>query len=245
MPSHWFGRWFGGPYLRRRRVDRLLRVHDGSAACKSRAKDFFPCRTSRVTTSSIQHHLNERSTDDSRTAEVVEFGDCRIRIVVSRLYAAIASGLAIGAIGALALAADQPWLFPSLGPTVFIQAVTPHEPGARIWNTIVGHAMGLGAGLVALFAFGAQYTPAVMSGEILSMQRAAATALAVSVTVGLQSVLNAQHPPAAATTMLVTLGGLKPNWNTVSIVTVGVLFASVVGLFVRICHPAISRKDQS
>jgi len=153
------------------------------------------------------------------------------------------SGLAIGAIGALALAAGQPWLFPSLGPTVFIQAVTPRAPGARIWNTIVGHAIGLGAGFAALFAFGAQNTPAVMSAEILSMQRVAATALAVSVTVGLQSVLNAQHPPAAATTMLVTLGGLKPNWSTVYIVTIGVLLASAFGVIVRICHPAIFRKE--
>jgi hypothetical protein len=73
------------------------------------------------------------------------------------------SGLAIGAIGALALAADQPWLFTSLGPTAFLQAVTPHEPGARIWNTIVDHAICLCAGFAALFAFGAQNTPAVIS----------------------------------------------------------------------------------
>lgn len=188
-------------------------------------------------------------TDDSRTAprhnpEVVKLRNCHIRRVVSRVYAAVMSGLAIGAIGALALAADQPWLFPSLGPTVFIQAVTPRAPGARIWNTIVGHAMGLGAGLAALFAFGAQDTPAVMSAEILSMQRVAATALAVSVTVGLQSALNAQHPPAAATTMLVTLGGLKPNLSTVSLVAIGVLLASAFGVIIRIFHPAIFRKEE-
>jgi CBS-domain-containing membrane protein len=187
------------------------------------------------------------SRNDSPTAprlnpEVVEFRNCRA--ILSRLYAAIMSGLAIGAIGALALAADQPWLFPSLGPTVFIQAVTPRAPGAKIWNTIIGHAIGLGAGFVALFAFGAQNTPAVMSAEILSMQRVAATALAVSLTVGLQSILDAQHPPAAATTMLVTLGGLKSNWSTVPIVTIGVLLAAAFGVIVRIYHPANFRKGQ-
>lgn len=193
--------------------------------------------------------MNPISTDGSRAAprlnpEVVAFRNYRVRSVVLRIYAAVVSGLAIGAIGALALAADQPWLFPSLGPTVFIQAVTPRASGARIWNTIVGHAIGLVARFVALFAFGAQYTPAVMSVEILSMQRVAATALAVSVTVGLQSVLNAQHPPAAATTMLVTLGGVKPNWSTVSIVTIGVLLAVALGVIVRICHPASFRNAQ-
>jgi len=186
------------------------------------------------------------SSDDSGTApplspEVVEFKTCRCRGLGSQLYPAMISGLVIGAIGSIAISVDEPWLFPSLGPTVFIQAVTPSASGARIWNTIVGHAIGLVAGFVALFAFAAQNTPAVMSAEILSMQRVAATALAVSVTVGLQSILNAQHPPAAATTMLVTLGGLKPNWSTVSIVTIGVLLAAAFGVIVRICHPATLR----
>lgn len=189
------------------------------------------------------------STDDSRTAprlhpEVVAFRNRLRHIFVSWLYPAIMSGFAIGTIGALAFAADEPWLFPSLGPTVFIQAVTPRAPGARIWNTIVGHTIGLCAGFVALFVFGAQNAPALMSSEILSMQRVAATALAVSLIVGLQSILNAQHPPAAATTMLVTLGGLKPNWSTVSIVTIGVLLAAAFGVIVRICHPSIFRKGQ-
>lgn len=189
------------------------------------------------------------SSDNSRTApqlnpEVVEFENGRGRVLVSRLYPAMISGLVIGSIGFFAISVDEPWLFPSLGPTVFIQAVTPSASGARIWNTIVGHAIGLVAGFVALFAFAAQNTPAVMSAEILSIHRVAATALAVSVTVGLQSVLNAQHPPAAATTMLVTLGGLKPNWSTVYIVSIGVLLAAAFGVIVRICHPAILRERQ-
>lgn len=189
------------------------------------------------------------SSNDSRTAPqlnpaVVEFKNRRGRALVSRLYPAMISGLVIGAIGSFAISVDEPWLFPSLGPTVFIQAVTPGASGARVWNTIVGHAIGLVAGFVALFAFAAQNTPAVMSSEIMSMQRVAATALAVSVTVGLQLALGAEHPPAAATTMLVTLGGLKPNWSTVSIVTIGVLLAAAFGVIVRICHPAIPRKRQ-
>lgn len=193
--------------------------------------------------------MSQISSDDSGTApplnsEVVEFKTRRCRGLGSQLYPVMISGLVIGAIGSLAISVDEPWLFPSLGPTVFIQAVTPNASGARIWNTIVGHAIRLVAGFVALFAFAAQNTPAVMSTEILSMQRVAATALAVSVTVGLQSILNAQHPPAAATTMLVTLGGLKPNWSTVSIVTIGVLLAAAFGVIVRICHPATLRRRQ-
>lgn len=136
------------------------------------------------------------SSNDSRTApklnpEVVEFKNCRGRALISRLYPTMISGLVIGAIGSFAISVDEPWLFPSLGPTVFMQAVTPSASGARVWNTIVGHAIGLVAGFIALFACAAQNTPAVMSAEILSMQRVAATALAVSVTVG-------RKPPAWA-----------------------------------------------
>ncbi len=182
------------------------------------------------------------STDGSQTPrqlslEVAEIETSPVRRALSSAYAAVISGLAIGAVGALGLAANQPWLFPSLGPTVFLQTVTPTAQSARIWNTIVGHAIGLVAGFAALFLFGAQNMPAAMSAEILSLQRMVATALAIVVTVGLQSVLNALHPPAAATTMLITLGGLKPSWNTVFIVAAGVLLASAFGVIIRLFHP--------
>ncbi len=186
--------------------------------------------------------MNPIFTDGSQTPrrlglEVVETRNSRVRRALSSAYAAVVSGLAIGVIGALGFAADQPWLFPSLGPTVFLQTVTPTAQSARIWNTIVGHAIRLVAGFAALFLFGAQNMPAAMSAEILSLQRMAATTLAVVVTVGLQSVLNALHPPAAATTMLITLGGLKPSWNTVFIVAAGVLLSSAFGVIVRLFHP--------
>jgi hypothetical protein len=140
----------------------------------------------------------------------------------SPAYAALLSTLVMGIVGALGLWAGQPWLFPSLGPTIFLGAVSPNEPGARLWNTLVGHGIGVAAGFAALFLFGAQDAPPALSAEALSAGRAAATALAVGATVALQLLANAQHPPAAATTMLITLGGLKPGWNTVFAIAVGV-----------------------
>lgn len=157
--------------------------------------------------------------------------------VVSSSYAAITSGLVMGAVGALAFFAHQPWLFPSLGPTIFLQAVTPDAPSAKVWNTIAGHAVGVCVGFAALFLFGAQTTPAAMSADAMSFARVAATALAVGATVTLQLALNAQHPPAAATTMLITLGGLGPSWNTVWAIAAGVVIVSAIGKIVRISHP--------
>jgi hypothetical protein len=161
--------------------------------------------------------------------------------LLSLAYAAIVSGLSMAAIGGLGLAAGQPWLFPSLGPTIFIQSVTPAAPAARTWNTIAGHAIGVCAGFAALFASGAQVAPAVMASGALSPARVAATAAAVAATVGLQLLLKAQHPPAAATTMLVTLGGLKPDWRTVGVIAVGVVFIALLGALVVQRHPDRAR----
>jgi hypothetical protein len=53
----------------------------------------------------------------------------------------------------------------------------------------------------------------------------------------LQLALKAQHPPAAATTMLITLDGLKPDWETVLAIVVGVLLVATLGEAARLLHP--------
>jgi len=145
-----------------------------------------------------------------------------LRRFFSWAYAPLLSGLFLGLVGAIGILARQPWLFPSLGPTIFLLAVTPEAQASRNWNIIAGHAFGVCAGFAALHLFNAQATPVVMGGGDLSWERVASTALAVAATIGLQSAANAQHPPAAATTMLITLGGLKPTWGSVFSIAVGV-----------------------
>ena len=148
---------------------------------------------------------------------------------VSLAYAVLLSALVMGIIGALGLWAGQAWLFPSLGPTIFLQAVTPQEAAARPWNTLVGHAIGVVAGFAAVFLLGAEHAPSVLSTDVLSASRVAATAFAVGATVALQLAAGAQHPPAAATTMLITLGGLKPDPHTVLVIAVGVVLVAALG----------------
>jgi hypothetical protein len=97
----------------------------------------------------------------------------------------------------------------------------------------VGHAIGLCAGLASLFLFQAQATPAVMIAQALSPERVAASALAVASTIALQTLFCAPHPPAAATTLLITLGGLPPNWRTVATVSLGVTLVALAGAAVR------------
>lgn len=166
-----------------------------------------------------------------------------LRRTLSSAYPALTSGLVIGAIGTIGLSVDQPWLFPSLGPTIFLQSITPQAPATRTWNIVVGHAIGVCAGFSALFLFGAQTVPSVIGGESLSWERVMATALAVTITIALQSAVAAQHAPAAATTMLITLGGLKPTWATGFAIAVGVLLVSALGTFVQIWRPGSRHHD--
>nr|WP_210530874.1 HPP family protein [Rubellimicrobium arenae] len=143
----------------------------------------------------------------------------------------------MGIIGLLGHWAGQAWLFPSLGPTIFLQAVTPDQPSARLWNTLAGHAIGVAAGFGALYLLHAQSDPPALSSGVLTIGRVAATALAIGATVALQLTISAQHPPAAATTLLITLGGLKPDWATVGSIIIGVALVAALGEGARQLHP--------
>lgn len=151
------------------------------------------------------------------------------------------SGLVIAGIGGLGTWAGQPWLFPSLGPTIFLQAVTPNDPSARPWNTVVGHAIGAGAGLLALFVCGADHAPLPASAGFVVGSRVAAAALAVALTVAGQLLIRAPHAPAAATTMLIALGGMQPDGRTLVALVVGVGLIAALGEITRLRHPERSR----
>jgi len=54
------------------------------------------------------------------------------------LWSATLSVLVLAAAGAVGLALKQPWLFPSLGPTLMVVAETPREPAAHPRNVPSG-----------------------------------------------------------------------------------------------------------
>lgn len=157
-------------------------------------------------------------------------------------YGALLSFAVIGLVGALGLFARQPWLFPSLGPTIFLLAASPDEPAARAWNTFVGHGVGVAAGFGALFLFGAQDAPAAIGAGGLSLARVAATAVAVGATVMVQALARAQHPPAAATTMLITLGAIPPGWEAALAIAAGVTLVAGLGFAARAIAPCREAK---
>lgn len=121
------------------------------------------------------------------------------------LYAAVLSLVVLALSGAVGIGLHLPWLFPSLGPTVMLFFESPEHPSARPANTLAGHLTGLIVGVLCLYAFGLQNSPPAPVGG-LSVPFVAAGALSVALTTLALTWLRRPHPPAGATTLIVSLG---------------------------------------
>jgi hypothetical protein len=120
----------------------------------------------------------------------------------------LGGGAALAVAGAVALGSRQPWLFPSLGPAVMLHLEKPRAPESSPRNTLVGHAVALLAGYALLAACGLTDNPPVLQ-EGVSWPRIVAAAGSLAVTAVVLLLANASHPPAGATTLIVSLGLLK------------------------------------
>ncbi len=152
-----------------------------------------------------------------------------IRALQQEIWAPITAGLLMLLVGLIGLATAQPLLFPSLGPTAFLQTEAPDQPASRFYNVTIGHAVGLISGYAAVFLFRADATPALFAAHQLVAPRVWASVLAIVLTMFGSALLKASHPPAAATTLLIALGGFRPTVHDVFTIVVGVLIVAVAG----------------
>jgi CBS-domain-containing membrane protein len=121
------------------------------------------------------------------------------------VYTFLGGLLTIALSGALAWALDEPLVFPSLGATAFLFFETPMAEVASPRNTLIGHYVGAAVATVWLFVFGLQDHPSALV-EGFTAPRAAAVALSVAFTGGILRLLRSAHPPAGATTVIVSAG---------------------------------------
>lgn len=121
------------------------------------------------------------------------------------LFNFITGCLSITVMSAIALVSHEPFIFPSLGPTAFLFFYRPMEPSASPRNTIIGHLIGVAAGWASLAVFGLLDDGVAMATGITSA-RIGAAALSLGLTNGLMVAFRAPHPPAGATTLIVSLG---------------------------------------
>jgi CBS-domain-containing membrane protein len=121
------------------------------------------------------------------------------------LFALVNGLIAIGVMALVAFATGEPFVFPSLGPTAFLLFYTPLLPAASPRNTIGGHAIGAAAGYLALVVFGLTDAPPALATSVTAA-RIGAAALSLGLTSGAMVWARVPHPPAGATTLIVSLG---------------------------------------
>ena len=148
-------------------------------------------------------------------------------------YAAVLAIVTLGITGAVGLLIKQPWLFPSLGPTVMLFFESPKQPSARPLNTIVGHVVGIAAGVTCYTVFGLSgYRSAPVGG--LTVPYVIAGAVAVGITTAVLSLLKLPHPPAGASTLIVALGILHTPVQLLSMVGAVLLITTAGWAFNRL-----------
>jgi CBS domain-containing membrane protein len=111
----------------------------------------------------------------------------------------------IGLLAGVAMLSHTPFIFPSLGPTAFLVFFTPTSPTASPRHTVYGHAIGILCGYGALWVTGLVDAPPAMVAGV-DGARVVAAALSLASTGALMILLKAAHPPAGATTLIISLG---------------------------------------
>ncbi len=133
-------------------------------------------------------------------------------------------GLLVLVPGVAAWLFGQPLIFPSLGPSAFALVLDENENWAR--RVIGGHLIGVVSGLIAYHALAHGLTLANLAPALSASgaRIAASGVVSIVLTTCLMRVTRANHAPACATTLIVSLG-LLPGFRD------GLLImASVAGL---------------
>lgn len=152
-------------------------------------------------------------------------------VTVLGLFAFVNGLVSIGLMSLVALITGQPFIFPSLGPTAFLLFYTPLQPTACPRNTLCGHLIGVVAGYLSLVIFGlVDAGPALVVG--MSWARVGAAALSLGLTAGVMVWLRVPHPPAGATTLIVSLG-LITSIPKLVVLMLGVLLLVIQGFAIN------------
>jgi len=148
--------------------------------------------------------------------------------LVRSAYVFVNGFVTIAVLALLALVSHNPFVFPSLGPTAYLLFFSPLGKTSSPRNTILGHAIGLICGYGAFVVTGAGALPFGAHQEIF-WPRIVAAALSLSATGAFMVLLDVSHPPAGATTLIVSLGIIsKPRELIIIEVAVFLLVAQAL-----------------
>jgi CBS domain-containing membrane protein len=164
--------------------------------------------------------------------------DVRRSRPVLGLYVMLAAALTTFLLAGLDHVFHEPFIFPSLGPTIFILFFAPLSVQAAPRNVVGGQLLGIACGYLALMIFQLQDAPADIFD--LSTRQICSATLALSLTAGLMIWTGLLHAPAGATTLIVALGLVHTLPHLVILfgaVVVAVIFAGAMNRAVGIAYP--------
>ena len=148
--------------------------------------------------------------------------------LVRSVYVFVNGFITIGLLALLALVTRNPFVFPSLGPTAYLLFFSPLGKTSSPRSTIFGHAIGLVCGYTAFVVTGAGALPFGAHTGIF-WPKILAAALSLSATGAFMVLLDVSHPPAGATTLIVSLGIIsKPRELVIIEVAVFLLVAQAL-----------------
>ena len=148
--------------------------------------------------------------------------------LVRSIYVFVNGFITIAVLALLALVSRNPFVFPSLGPTAYLLFFSPLGKTSSPRNTILGHAIGLVCGYAAFVVTGAGTLP-FGAQQAIFWPRIWAAALSLSATGAFMVLLEISHPPAGATTLIVSLGIIsKPRELVIIEVAVLLLVAQAL-----------------
>ena len=145
---------------------------------------------------------------------------------------ALPAGVAVLVLGALAAWTNSAVLGPPLGVSIYSALAFPSQPVNRPRNIIGGHVVGMLVGLLAFHLAGAAPYESAF-GDSFTMNHALASALAVGISIAIESKLDLVHPPSLATTLVASLGLIRDTNHILGLMVGAVGVAVAVGIFRR------------
>lgn len=125
--------------------------------------------------------------------------------LIHAVYVLISGFITVAILAVVAVLTGSPFVFPSVGPSAYLFFFTPMAKAASPRHAILGHGIGLICGYLALRVTGAYAYPFNAHAD-LHWQLVLSAALSLSVTGAVMILFKVSHPPAGATTLIVSLG---------------------------------------
>lgn len=136
--------------------------------------------------------------------------------------------IVIALMGLFGLMLRWPLLFPSLGPTIILLFERGQRPAAWPCNILIGHGVAIAAGWVSVAVFGLLSVDTVIATGITPAY-AGAAALSLALTAFVKHLFHAPHPPAGATTLIISLGFYTTPFQ-LSIMALSIVLVTLLGM---------------